>query len=450
MPVPYSGNLRSRLKPPQRIALAMLAVMIAGTIALSLPVASYPQSRPRFIDSLFTAASALSVTGLITQDTPTFWTPFGQLVILCLIQVGGFGVMALATLLSLATARKIGLQARMNAANETKSERMGQAASAVRGILIITIIVETTVAVVLGLRFHYGYEMSPGQAAWNGIFHSVSAFNNAGFALFSDSLMGFAGDPLILLTISFAVIVGGIGFPVIFELLKRYRMPHFWSMHTKLVLSGTAALLAIGWLYCLLLEWNNPDTLGPMPTWQKILGGFFQSVTSRTAGFNAMDTGLMEPGSWLGTDILMFIGASPAGTGGGLKVTTLLVIFFIMRSELRADRAVLIFGKRLSRSVHRQAITVMFLMIVLVIIASVILLDLEGQPLDRVLFEVVSAISTTGLSTGITASLHDVSKLVLVTLMFIGRVGPITLGTALAIRHRPVLYTPSKERPIIG
>ena len=439
-----------RLKPPQTIALAMAGVLFVGTALLQLPIAAHPGNHPRFVDSLFTAASALSVTGLITQDTPTFWTAFGHVVILCLIQIGGFGVMSLATLLSLATFRKLGVATRVNAISETKSDGMGEAKSAVRGILYTTVTVETVLALTLTLRFWLHYEYPPLKAVWFGIFHSVSAFNNAGFALFSDSLMPFANDPLILLPISSAIIIGGLGFPVVVELIKRYRFPHFWSMHTKLVLTGTGLLLVLGTLYILLLEWSNPATLGSMPVWQKILGGFFQSVTSRTAGFNAMDTSQMHPGSWLGTDILMFIGASPAGTGGGLKVTTLLVIAFIVRSELRGDRAVLIFNKRLSRAVHRQAITVASLMAMLVLVATVILLDVEGQTLDRVLFEVVSAISTTGLSTGITSSLADVSKYILVVLMFIGRVGPITLGAALGLRRRPVLYSPPKERPIIG
>ncbi len=428
----------------------MLAVLIFGTIGLSLPFASHPGNHPRFIDALFTATSALSVTGLITKDTPVFWSPVGHVIILSLIQIGGFGVMAIATLLSLATARRLGLSTRINAANETKNGGVGQTKSAVRGIFYTTLVMESTVAVALTLRFYFHYHMSVGTAVWHGIFHSVSAFNNAGFSLYTDSLMPFNKDPWILLPLSTSIVVGGLGFPVVMEVLKRYRMPHFLTMHTKLVLSGTAFLLLAGFVFVLALEWSNPNTLGPMALHNKILNSFFQSVTSRTAGFNAIDTTAMNPATWLVTDILMFIGAGPAGTAGGLKVTTLLIIVFMVRSELRNDRAVVIFNKRLSRSTHRQAITVASMMVILIIAATMALTILDKLPLEQVLFEVTSAISTTGLSTGITSVLSIPSKYIIVVLMFVGRVGPITLGTSLALRRKPVLYTLPKERPIIG
>lgn len=221
-------------------------------------------------------------------------------------------------------------------------------------------------------------------------------------------------------------------------------------MNTKIVLWATVVLLLAGTLYITVIEWSNPATLGQLDPASRVLAGFFQSVQTRTAGFNALDIGAMHSSTWLGMDILMFIGGGPAGTAGGIKVTTFAVLFFIMLTELRGEGAVNIFGKRLSRSVHRQAITVVLIAVAAVIGGTIALLLLTEHPLDRVLFEAVSAFGTVGLSTGITPVLPDAAKIVLVLLMFLGRLGPLTLGTAIVLRERPVLYELPKERPAIG
>lgn len=247
-----------------------------------------------------------------------------------------------------------------------------------------------------------------------------------------------------------AIILGGLGFPVIMQLRRRFRTPRLWSMHTRIVVWATSVLLVLGTGMILALEWSNPATLGPMSWPEKLLASFFQSVQTRTAGFNSVDISAMEPTTWLGMDVLMFIGGAPAGTAGGIKVTTVAMLLFIVFTELRGDAAVNIFGKRLSRAVHRQAIAVVLLAGSLVVVVTGALMHLSGLPLDQVLFETVSAFSTVGLSTGITAELPMLGQLMLVLLMFIGRVGPITFASALALRERRTLYELPKERPIIG
>jgi Trk-type K+ transport system membrane component len=302
----------------------------------------------------------------------------------------------------------------------------------------------------LAIRFMAGYGYAPGDAIWHGVFHSISSFNNAGFALYSDNLMGFVGDPWICLPIAAAVIIGGLGFPVLFELGRQYRRPIHWSMNTKLVLVGSAILLAGGTVFLTAVEWANPATLGGLHPAERVLAGFFQSVITRTAGFNSIDIAQMNPVSWLGMDILMFIGGGPAGTAGGLKITTFAVLFFILSTELQGGTAVNIFGKRLSRAVHRQAITVVLLAIALVAGSTMFLMLITDFGQERILFEVVSAFATVGLSTGITAGMPPAGQLVLILLMFVGRLGPVTLGAALALRERPLLYEYPKERPLIG
>lgn len=436
--------------PAQGIALGFGTAIALGTAVLMLPIAKVGTGGAAFLEALFTATSAVCVTGLAVVDTATYWTPFGQVAILVLIQLGGFGIMSFASLLGVLMARRLGLKSRIQAAAETKSTGFGDVRSVLLGVLRITVATELVVALALTVRFAAGLGNPWGHSLWLGVFHSVSAFNNAGFALFSDSLMGFVGDPWICLPIAAAIIVGGLGFPVLFELGRHYRRPLHWTMNTKLVVVGTAVLLAAGTVFICALEWSNPRTLGVLSTADKLLAGFFQSVMTRTAGFNSLDFGQMDPATWLGVDILMFIGGGPAGTAGGLKITTFAVLFFILVTEVQGGTAVNIFGKRLSRSVHRQAITIVLLAVALVIGSTMALMLMTDFGLDRLLFETISAFATVGLSTGITASLPPAGQLLLVFLMFIGRLGPVTLASALALRARPVMYEFPKERPLIG
>ncbi len=436
--------------PAQAIALGFGTAILAGTLVLMLPISKVGPGGAGFLEALFTATSAVCVTGLAVVDTAAYWTTFGQVSILIMIQLGGFGIMSFASLLGVIMARKLGLKSRIQTAAETKSTGFGDVKSVLLGVLRMTVAVELAVAVALSLRFGIGYGHSFGEAIWMGVFHSISAFNNAGFALFSDNLMGFVGDPWICLPIAGAIIIGGLGFPVLFELGRQYRKPLHWSMNTRLVLSGTAILLAAGTLFISAVEWNNPKTLGALSTADKVLAGFFQSVMTRTAGFNSLDFGQMDPATWLGMDILMFIGGGPAGTAGGLKITTFAVLFFILLTEIQGGTAVNVFGKRLPRSIHRQAITIVLLAVALVIGSTMTLMLITDIGFDKLLFETISAFATVGLSTGITASLPPAGQLLLVFLMFVGRLGPVTLASALALRSRPMMYEFPKERPLIG
>lgn len=443
--------LRRFLRPtPGRVvAGAFVAVLTIGTVLLSLPVAVQGRTAT-FIEALFTATSALCVTGHIVVDTPVFWSPFGQVVIMGLIQVGGFGVMSLATLLGLLVARRLGLRTRLTAASESHTVAVGDVRRVLSGVAITTLVTQTVVALLLFLRFWLGYSEEAGRALWLGIFHAVSSFNNAGFALFSDNLMSFVTDPWICLPICAAIILGGIGFPAIMELRRRLFIPRRWTLNTMTVVVVSGVLLVVGAAALTLLEWSNPGTLGPLDPASRLLAGFTLSVMPRTAGFNTIDVSQMHEESWFVTDILMFIGGGPAGTAGGLKVTTFAVLFFIIVAELRGDTAVNMFGKRLPRSTHREALTVALLAVALVVGATLAIMLMSPFDFDRVLFEVISAFATVGLSTGITADLPAAAQTILIVLMFIGRLGPVLLGSALALTTQKRMYELPKERPIIG
>jgi trk system potassium uptake protein len=441
---------RYRPHPAQMVAGGFVAAIGVGTALLMLPNAKVGPGGAGVVEALFTATSAGCGTGLTVVDTETYWTPFGQVVIMLLIQLGGLGIMIFAALIGLVLARRMSVRSRMNTAAEAKAVGYDDLRGLVRGIVGISLLIEAVVFVALFVRFLTGYGYDVGTAAWHAVFHAVSSFNNAGFALYSDNLMGFVSDPFICLPLCAAIILGGLGFPVIMQLRKEFRRPVHWSLNTKLVLWATVVLLVAGTVYITVIEWSNPATFGPLDPWARVLAGFFHSVQTRTAGFNSVDIGAMHDETWLGMDILMFIGGGPAGTAGGIKVTTFAVLFFIMLTEFRGEGAVNIFGKRLSRAVHRQAITVVLVAVGAVMVATVALMTLSGAGLDRALFEAVSAFGTVGLSTGITADLPDAAQLVLVLLMILGRIGPLTLGSAIALRERRLLYEFPKERPGIG
>ncbi|MET4100382.1 trk system potassium uptake protein TrkH [Agrococcus sp. UYP10] len=439
-----------RQHPARRIFTGFVVLNLTGWALLMLPMSKQGPGGASWIEALFTAVSAACVTGLTVVDTALYWTPFGQVVILLLIQLGGLGVMVFASLVGIAIVKRLSLGSRLTTAQEAHATGIGGLRQLVVNILGIALVVEGTVAIILWLRFWLGRGEDPLHALWLGVFHAVSSYNNAGFALFSDNLMGFVDDPWILLPLAGATIVGGLGFPVIMQVLKHAPHPRRFSMHTWLVLVGTAALLTLGTVAIAVLEWANPASLGAHPTGVRILEAFFHSVQTRTAGFNALDIGTFHPETLLVMDVLMFIGGGPAGTAGGIKITTFGVLAAIIIAEVRGDPTVTLFGKRLSRAVHREAITIALLSVGLCFVATLAIMHLTDIDHDRVLFEVISAFGTVGLSTGITASVGTPSQLILVLLMFIGRVGPITVATTLALRPRRLAFELPKERPIIG
>lgn len=400
--------------------------------------------------AFFTATSSLCVTGLGVVDTPVYWTAFGQAVMLALIQLGGFGVMTFASAVAFTVMRRLSLRRKVTSALEGNQPVLSHLPSVIWGVVKITLVVEAVVALLLAARFWLAYGRTPGEALWLGVFHSVSAFNNAGFALFSDSLVQYAADPAVCLPICAAVILGGLGFPVLAQLRREFRVPRRWSMNTRLVLAGSGVLLLAGTVFITAVEWNNPRTLGPLDWPSKVLAGFFQSVQTRTSGFYSVDIGALDGATLLAMDALMFIGAGPAGTGGGVKITTAAVLFFILAAEIRGRPHVVVLGKSLSPAVYRQAIAVLVLSAILVGAATCILLILTGLPLEAVLFETVSAFATAGLTTGITAQLPAAGQLILIVLMFAGRLGPLLFASGLALRDRPLRYELPTERPIIG
>lgn len=449
--VSSAASLRRR--PGQIVTLGFLATIAVGTLLLSLPIAA-TAGRATFVEALFTATSATCVTGLVVTDTPVFWTGFGEAVIAVLIQIGGLGVMTLASLLGILLTRRLDLSSRLVAAASTRSVGLGDVRGVLRRVLKIALVVEGACAAVLIGRFLVGYEMPLGTAVWNGVFHAVSAYNNAGFALFSDSLMGFVGDPWVTLPINGAVILGGIGLPVIAEVLRAVRArrrPRRWSVHTRITLWMTGVLLLGATLFFLVTEWDNPATIGPLGLGEKVLAAFTQGVMPRTAGFNSLDTSQMHDETWLGTIILMFVGAGSGGTAGGIKVTTFAVLAVVIWSELRGEPDANAFDRRIAPATQRQALTVALLGVAIIIVPTLwITATTPRTAVAEILFEVTSAFTTTGLSTGITADLAWFNQLVLVPLMFVGRLGPITLGAALALRDRQRLYRMPESAPIIG
>ncbi|GAA1684343.1 potassium transporter TrkG [Nonomuraea maheshkhaliensis] len=426
-----------------------MAVVI-GAAVLALPIATESGESAGLLAALFTATSAVCVTGLVVVDTPTHWSMVGESVIAGLIQVGGLGIMTLATLFTVLVAGRLGLRARIFAQAETKTLSMADVRHVVRRVVVFSLLCEAVTAVILTGRFLLGYGEPWGRAVYLGVFHAISAFNNAGFALWPDSVMRFVADPWICLTIAAAVIVGGLGFPVVFELLRGWRRPRRWSVLTRITVGVTAVLLAAGTLVFLAAEWHNPKTLGTLDDSGKLLAAFFAAVMARTAGFNSVDIAGMDPTSWLATDLLMFIGGGSAGTAGGIKVTTFGLLAFVIWAEMRGEREVNVGHRRLPEPAQRQALAISLISVALVALSTYLLLALTSHSLDRVLFEVVSAFATVGLSTGITADLPPAGHLLLVMLMFIGRIGPLTLGTALALKDRARRYQLPEERVIVG
>ncbi|MCF7202380.1 TrkH family potassium uptake protein [Pseudomonas oligotrophica] len=442
--------MKSLLHPARVVALAFFSVIAIGTLLLMLPVASAAGSGAHWVTAFFTAVSAVCVTGLVVVDTGTYWSGFGQVVILVLFQLGGFGMMTAATLLGLLVNRSLRLRTRLIAQAETRSLGVGDVASVARLVFVVTLGMEAVVAGLLALRLHFGYGLEWPAAGWSGLFHAVSAFNNAGFSIHGDSLMGYAGDGAMLFPVMAAIVIGGIGFPVLHDLRNRFSDPRHWSLHTKLTLGGTAVLLWVGFVFVLWFEWDNPGTLGPMSVADKLLSALFASVSARTAGFNSIDIGALTHESWALHYLLMFIGGGSAGTAGGVKVGTAVILVLLVIAEVRGRADSEAFGRRVSHSAQRQAITVLVLGSAMVVLGTLVILRETDFPTDQVIFEVISAFGTVGLSTGITADLPESSQLMLTLLMYTGRVGTITLAVSLALGEHLMPYRYPEEHPIVG
>ena len=429
--------------------LSFLAAVTAGTLLFMLPMAAEPGKTTPFMTAFFTAVSGLTGTGLAVVDTGTHWSTFGEVLLLVLAQIGGIGIMTLASLLAMMVSDRIGLQLQLTVRTETNTLNLGQVRRVALGVVVVSLVVEAIGAVALGLRFWLGHGYPPGQAFYSGVFHSVSAFNSVGLSLYPDNLMRFATDPWVSLTIVAVAVTGGLGFPVLFEVLRGRRRKR-WSLHTRITVPVYLSLIAFGVLMFLVVEWTRTGTLGPYGVWEKLLIGFFHGAQPGSAGFNTVDVSQLQPATLLVNDVLMFIGGGSAGTTGGIKVTTFALLAFVLLAEVRAEPSVHVMGRRLGNDVQRQAVTVALMGVGAVMTATLVLLATTSFRLDAVLFEAASAFGGVGMSTGITGQLPVVGQLVIMALMFIGRLGPITLVSALALRDRGRRYELPEERPIVG
>ncbi len=443
--------MQRRLHHPSRtVALLFLALIALGTLLLRLPVAQAQGEPAPWLVALFTATSAVCVTGLVVVDTGSYWSPFGQAIVMLLFQLGGFGLMTAAALLGLTVNRSLRLRTRLLTQAETHTIGLGDVTGVAQVVLVVTLVCEAVLAGLLTLRLHAAYDMPLAAAAWSGLFHAVSAFNNAGFSLHADSLVRYATDAWVLVPVMLGIVIGGIGFPVLQDIRARRGDTRHWSLHTKLTLAGSALLLVGGAVALAAFEWHNPRTLGAMATGDKLLSAVFASVSARTAGFNSVDIAQLSHESWALHYLLMFIGGGSAGTAGGVKVSTAMILVLLVLAEVRGRPDSEAFGRRVCAAAQRQAITVLVLGSAAVVLGTLAILRMTELPTDQVIFEVISAFGTVGLSTGITAALPAGGQLVLVVLMFVGRVGTITLATSLALGERRMPYRYPEEHPIVG
>ena len=439
------------LANPLRLLLIAFATLIfLGAGLLLLPVATSEGSSTSFVTALFTSTSAVCVTGLTIVDTSTHWTGFGQVVILLLIQFGGLGIVTLATLALLLVSDRLGLFHMKAIQAETGADTLSGVRGLVRTIVLVTLACEAVIATLLIVRFWTTYDMPLGQGIFHGIFHSISAWNNAGFALYSDSLIRYVTDPVITIAICTAVILGGIGFPVLRGFWHhRFRLKR-WSLHMKLTVAITAVLLTIGFLSFLIFEWTNSKTFGALSVPEKANAAIFQSVQPRTAGFNSVDTQSLTDESILVTLVLMFIGGGSASTAGGVKVATFALLAYVMWAEIRGDQDVIVFKRRVPSTVIRQAITVALAGVGVLAVATLALSMTGDYGLTNSAFEAISALSTVGLSVGVSNGENTLGEVFLVILMYVGRLGPITLAAALALRSQPNMFRYPEDRPLIG
>lgn len=441
--------LGNRVDTPSRIlVLLFIAVLAAGTLALMLPFATAGAPNATFMDALFTATSAVSVTGLVVVDTATYWSGFGQAVILVLAQFGGLGIVTLGALAGLLVSRRMGLRGRRLAQVESGLD-LGDVRKVVYTVLAVAGIVEAVTFVLLTGAFWLHHDVTPGRAVLLGFFHAISAFNNAGFTLFDDSMAGYVSDPWVSLVVSGAVISGSIGFPVLMDLRTLPRTPKRWSLHTKLTLVVTALMLGLSAVVLLTFEWTNPDTLGELDTRGKVLAAGF-NASMRTAGFSSIDFGATNETTQLAMVMSMFVGGGSISAAGGIKVTTLALLFLAAWAEYRGDDDTSAFGRRMPTGVVRQAIAVAITSTVALLTGTMLLLATGPFELTEALFEATSAVGIVGLSTGITSELDTTGELIVVVLMIFGRLGPLTVGTALILRERERLYRFPVERPFVG
>lgn len=438
-----------KFSPPQILVLGFAAIILFGSFLLMLPISSVGGHTLPWIDAFFTATSATCVTGLVVVDTGTYFSTFGQVVIMLLIQVGGLGFMTMATLFSLVPKRKISLKDRLLLQEAMNQNTMEGIVRLIRKVLLYSLIIESGAALVFAIR--WAFEMPFGRALYYGVFHSVSMFNNAGFDLFGEyrSLTQYVNDPIVNFVAMFLIVSGGIGFIVLSDLIE-FRSRRKFSLHTKVVLSMTGALIVVGAVVIFVFEFTNPRTLEPLGWGGKFWASFFQSVTPRTAGANTLDIGALRQATQFFIIILMFIGASPSSTGGGIKTTTFTILVGAVISMIRGRSDLVLFRYRLAQERIFKAVTITMLALFLVIAVAMVLSTTEDASFLSILFETTSAFSTVGLTMGLTGKLTVLGKILISFTMFAGRLGPLTLAYALGPKKGKELYRHPEGKMIIG
>lgn len=448
---------------PARFAILIFTgLVLVLTAVLSLPIATVDRSVTPLADAFFTAMSSICVTGLATVDMASHWSTFGTIAILVGLEVGAIGVLTLASMLGLIVSRRLGLKAKLLAASdsnplrlhagpvsESQAVRLGEIGGLLATVAISVLAIEAFITLLIAPRLLLA-GTDPWAAAWQGFYFATSAFTNTGFMPTPEGLEPFAADPWMLSAISLAVILGSLGFPVIFALARHWRSPRRWSLHVKLTLVTTFILILAGAIALSALEWGNSATLGAQDPAIRPMTATFLSIMTRSGGFSTIDVGQMHDSSLLVMDMLMFVGGGSASTAGGIKVTTLAVLFLAALAEARGDGDIQVFARRIPADVLRLAVSVVLWGATIVAVATIAILQTTPAPLDKVLFDVISAFGTCGLTTGVTETLPDSGKYILAATMWAGRVGTVTLAAALAASQRRQLFTRAEERPIVG
>lgn len=435
----------------QVIALGFLLIILMGTLLLMLPIASRSGKVTSFFDCLFTATSATCVTGLVVVDTYRHWTVFGQVVILLLIQVGGLGFMSFLAMLSLLSHRKIGLKERSILSESVNAIQLGGIVKLMKTAVRGTFLVEAIGALILAVRF--SFDVGIGRGIYYGIFHSVSAFCNAGFDLMGYqeeyiSLMNYSGDYVVNLTIGALILIGGSGFLVWQDILEKKKGFRRYRVHTKIVLITTAVLVIGGALVFWLME--RDGVFRGKGIGETVLGSFFASVTARTAGFNTVDLAKMEDASKLWNIILMFIGGNPGSTAGGIKTTTFVVFLLYMKANFKKTRGVAIFHRRIDEDAIKRASAIVTMNLLLILTTTLIISATQNINLADIALETTSAMGTVGMSVGITRDLNFLSRLLLVLLMFSGRVGSLSVALSFTEKKKKEPFSYPEERILIG
>ncbi len=437
----------TKLSPAQFLVLGYLFVITIGTFLLMLPQASTTRGSIGFLTALFTATSATCVTGLIVVNTSTAFTVFGQVVIMALIQVGGLGIMTMSTLIALILGKKISLKERILIQEDLNQFKISGLLRLIQYVIALTLTIQGIGAIFLFIRLRYDYSIF--RSIYFSIFHAISAFNNAGFDLFGTSLEGYFGDPIINLTIISLIVLGGLGFAVIVELLGWEGKKKF-SLQTKLVLTVTGLLTIVSFAIIFVLETGNLNTIADASLGDKIISSFFLSITPRTAGFNTIPTGSLRSTTLFFIVIAMFIGASPGSTGGGIKTTTFGLIVVTAFNKIKNKKDIEFYKRRVDYEVVFKALTIILLALMIVLMMTFILTITEDGQFLEILFEVVSAFGTVGLSTGITGELTSIGRVLIIITMFLGRVGPLTLALALGQKVKHGKYRYPEEKIMVG